>query len=92
VLPHWHSEQWSTTPGRGLRIKRHWQERALASFSVECPWQESSPWGSVLRVICVTIALSYNRGCTIAQWLRRSLLASAAGRVEYSRVSVILSV
>jgi hypothetical protein len=28
-----------------------------------------------LRVICVTIALSYNRGCTIAQWLlRRSLL------------------
>ncbi len=34
---------------------------------------EGSPWGpSVLRVICVTIALSYNRGCTIAQWLRRS--------------------
>jgi hypothetical protein len=26
------------------------------------------------RVICVTIALSYNRGSTIAQWLRRSLL------------------
>ncbi len=23
-------------------------------------------WGSVLRVICVTIRLSYNRGCTIA--------------------------
>jgi hypothetical protein len=29
---------------------------------------------SVLRVICVAIALSYNRGCTIAQWLRKSLL------------------
>jgi hypothetical protein len=28
---------------------------------------------SVLRVICVTIEQSYNRGCTIAQWLRRSL-------------------
>ncbi len=36
---------------------------------------EGNPWGpSVLRVICVAIALSYNRGCMIAQWLRRSLL------------------
>jgi hypothetical protein len=26
-------------------------------------------------VICVTIKQSYNRGCTIAGWLRRSLLA-----------------
>jgi hypothetical protein len=26
-----------------------------------------------LRVICVATALSYNRDCTIAQWLRRSL-------------------
>ena len=43
-------------------------------FSVECPWQESNPWGSGLRVICVTIEQSYNRGCTIARWLRRSLL------------------
>ncbi len=34
-------------------------------------WQSLSGNG---RVICVTIALSYNRGCTIAQWLRRSLL------------------
>jgi hypothetical protein len=25
------------------------------------------------RVTCVTMALSYNRGCTIALWLRRSL-------------------
>jgi hypothetical protein len=25
------------------------------------------------RVICVTMALSYNRGCTMALWLRRSL-------------------
>ena len=31
------------------------------AFSVECPWQESNPWGSVLRVICVTIEQSYNR-------------------------------
>jgi hypothetical protein len=44
-----------------------------------CPWQESNPWGSVLRVICVTIALSYNRGCTIAQWLRKSLLKDGRG-------------
>ncbi len=31
---------------------------------VKCPpgRQESNPWGSVLRVICVTIRLSYNRG------------------------------
>ena len=36
---------------------------------------EGNPWGpSVLRVICVTIEQSYNRGCTIARWLRRSLL------------------
>ena len=57
------------TPGQGLRIKRH-----HGNFSVVCPWQESNPWGSVLRVICVTIEQSYNRGCTIAQWLRKSLL------------------
>ncbi len=25
---------------------------------VKCPWQESNPWGSVLRVICVTIRSS----------------------------------
>ena len=38
------------------------------------PRSEGSTWGpSVLRVICVTSALSYNRGCTIAQWLRRSI-------------------
>ncbi len=37
-------------------------------------------WGpSVLRVICVAIALSYNRGCTIAQWLRRSLFPAVSG-------------
>ena len=36
---------------------------------------EGNPWNlSVLRVICVTIEQSYNRGCTIARWLRRSLL------------------
>jgi hypothetical protein len=64
--------------------------------------QESNPWGSVLRVICVGLCLkatrgvlsvlrvicvtieqsaaAYNRGCqcTIAQWLRRSLLPHAA--------------
>ncbi len=33
----------------------------------------------VLRVICVTIKQSYNRGCTIAWWLRRSLFAKEAG-------------
>ena len=34
-------------------------------FPVVCSWQESDPWGSVLtvlRVICVTIEQSYNRG------------------------------
>ncbi len=41
------------------------------TFRKECPWQESNPWGFVLRVICVTIKQSYNRGsynrgCTIA--------------------------
>ena len=40
--------------------------------------QESNPWGSVLRVICVAIEQSYNRGCTVAQWLRRSLLKRRA--------------
>ncbi len=35
------------------------------NFSVERPWQGSSPWGSVLRMICVTIALSYNRAVNL---------------------------
>ncbi len=29
---------------------------------------------NTLRVICVTIAQLYSRGCTVAQWLRKSLL------------------
>ena len=33
------------------------------------------PVGSVLRVICVTIAPSYDRGRTMVRWLRKSLLA-----------------
>ena len=39
--------------------------------------QESNAWGlSVFRVICVTIdsEQSYNRGCAIARWLRKSPL------------------
>jgi hypothetical protein len=43
----------STTPGhwQGLRTKR----LVFSNFSVECPWRESNPWGSVLRVNCVTL-------------------------------------
>ena len=42
--------------------------RELRDQAQLCPWRESNPWGSVLRVICVlvTITLSYNSGCTIA--------------------------
>ena len=71
---------WLTTaPGQGLRIKPDaWvtpgYSRTQEAFSVRVSRQESNPWGSVLRVICVTIEQSYNRGCTIARWLRRSLL------------------
>ncbi len=64
----------SATPGQGLRIKFHSVAERLGNFSVKCPWQESNPWGSVLRVICVSIEQSYNRGCTIARCLRRSLI------------------
>jgi hypothetical protein len=32
------------------------------------------------RVICVTIEQSYNRGCAIARWLRRSLVGPGPGR------------
>jgi hypothetical protein len=61
------------------RLARDYEE-PLSSFSVECPWQESNPWGSVLRAICVATALSYNRVCTIAQWLRSSLEAIGPSR------------
>ena len=26
---------------------------SVGTFPQDCPWQESKPWGSVLRVICV---------------------------------------
>jgi hypothetical protein len=42
---------------------------ATASVTVPAP-----QWPIPARVICVTIKQSYNRGCTIAQWLRRSFL------------------
>ena len=51
--------------GRGIQVDPEAWERAstveapslTARFPPwECPWQESSPWGSVFRVIC---------GCTI---------------------------
>ncbi len=55
----------ATTPGQGLRIKppASWQ---LFRRSQRCPWQESNPRGSVLRVgvICVATGIKqsyYNR-------------------------------
>ena len=41
---------------QGLRISHCGRLMAspYAAFSVECPRQESNPWGSGLRVICVT--------------------------------------
>jgi hypothetical protein len=44
-----------------------WHRPTQLKISVECPRQESNPWGSAgLRVTCVTIRQSCNRGCTIA--------------------------
>jgi hypothetical protein len=58
----------TTTPGQGLRIKpeRLPHTGSIQHFSVRVSWQESNPWSSGLRVICVTIKQSQNRGCTIA--------------------------
>ncbi len=65
------------------------RDQQLQVFFVMCSsgWQDSTPWGSVLRVICVTIKQSYNRGCTVASTchqvdgyatgLRRSLFGDA---------------
>ncbi len=63
----------------------------LETFSVEVSLAGIEPTGgrvgSVLRMICVAIALSYNRGCTIAQWLRRSFLVAGLQRPEALPVS-----
>ena len=72
------------TDSEGRRIKRAGLQRL--SYPVVCPRKDSNPWGSVLRVICVTNALltieqSYDRAAgvqvcstrAIARWLRKSL-------------------
>ena len=50
----------------------------FSNFSVECPWQESNPWGSVLRVICVTIkcAIAQPRLCDCLMVAQITLLTS----------------
>ena len=50
------------SPVTTLRRARDYERTFYDCAFRKCPWQESNPWGSVLRVICVTIRLSYNRG------------------------------
>ena len=65
--------------GINLLLSSARRRSATFPWCVRVPGKKSNPWGSVLRVICVTIEQSYNRGCTIARWLRRSLLTIASG-------------